>query len=147
MTIDGLVSLLLTQDTSYLSSNGVPISGMVSTRLQPLPAPDDEAQYPCIVYQSASFVEEYSDSGPVGIAKERVVFDCMAFATGDQGGFGLSRSIAFAIRNALAGFGPAALPDGTFVEDIQIVNIVGGWNDAARTLYKTSVHAMVQYQI
>lgn len=139
MMIDSLLT--------YLLSPNLPLSALVGGRVQPVPAPDDISDYPCIVFQSASYVEEYDDSGSVGLAKERIVFDCMATDTSTEGGFGVSRAIAFALRSALSGFGPAYLPDNTYVELITIVNIVGGWNDAARTIYKTSVHAMVQYQI
>src|SRR5271170_5264041 len=111
MMIDGLVSLLSADAT---------ITSLVAGRIQPIPAPADDTDYPCIVFQSASYKEEYSDSGAAGIATERIIFDAMAMPTSSSGGFGLARSIAFAIRNVLTGFGPATLPDNTFVELIEV---------------------------
>jgi hypothetical protein len=106
---------------------------------------------------------EYGNDGPIGVSKSRVVFDCFAQRYLD------ARTLALTVADALSGFGIEAelasefgeggfgdggygtipgnngiLPDGTQVFLIEIVNVVDGYVDGSR-IYRTSVHAMVQY--
>jgi hypothetical protein len=154
MLTNGLVSYLLAQ---------TPITAIVGTGIQPVPAPEDLTDYPCITYQMVSYSTEYANDGPVGVSKSRVVFDCFAARYLD------AQTLALTVATALSGFGIEAaissefgsggfgeggygtipgsngiLPDGTQVYLIEIANIVDGYVDGSR-IYRTSVHALIQY--
>lgn len=128
MLIEGLVSLLLANSA---------VSAIVGTRIQPIPAPEDPTQYPCCTYQVASELGGYTLTGSDGVATTRIVFDCFASRYLD------ARNLALAIKAALSAY-RGTLPDGTFVYETQIVNMVDAWDDGSR-ISRTSVHAVLQY--
>lgn len=114
------------------------ISGIVADRIQPIPAPEDLAQYPLITYQSPSDISQVGNDGPLGIATIRIVFDCLALRYLD------ARNLARALKAILDGF-VGELPDGTQVEVTESVNLVDGFDDGSR-VYKTTVHWLAQYR-
>jgi len=129
--------MMITGLVAYLLANTA-VANIVGTSIQPVPAPPNLADYPVVTYQNVSHTEEYANDGPVCVAEERVVLDCHAVRYLD------ARTLALAVATALSGFS-GLLPDGTKVYLIEIVNVMDGFNGASQTLYRTSVHAMVQY--
>lgn len=81
---------------SELTSDGT-ISGLVSTRVYPLYAPQDAA-LPYIVYQFISRVTHYSQSGSTGLKTPRVQIRSVA-ATYDG-----AQTLAAAVESVLSGF-------------------------------------------
>lgn len=128
MLTSGLVSLLLTNST---------VSAIVGTRIQPIPAPEDLNQYPCITYQVVSDVSGYTLTGTDGVTTTRIVFNCRAIRYLD------ARNLAMAVKSALTAY-RGTLPDGSIVYETQIVNVVDAFEDGSR-IYKTSVHAVITY--
>ena len=128
MLTDGLVALLL--------ANG-PIAAVVGARIQPIPAPDDLSQYPCIAYSSPSETSDQGGSGPAGVGKTRVVFDCLALRYLD------ARTLAFLVKGLLNGY-TGLLPDSTHVYLCQQANMADRFLDGSR-IYCTSFHALIQY--
>ena len=128
MLIEGLVSLLLANSA---------VSAIVGSRIQPIPAPEDPAQYPCCTYQIASDVSGYTLTGTDGLSTTRIVFDSKASRYLD------ARNLALAIKAALSAY-RGTLPDGTVVYETQIVNLVDGFDDGSR-ISSTKVHAVLQY--
>ena len=101
MLTDGLVALLLTQ-TSITSL----IAG--GNAVQPIPAPVQIlGNYPCITYQQASDLPDYTLSGTAGIAATRIVFDCLAPL--NPAGYSTARALALAVK-AGRGFFPTRMP-------------------------------------
>jgi hypothetical protein len=124
---------------AYLNAQAS-IAEVVGDRIQPIPAPDDILAFcPGITYQSPSDVSENANDGPVGIAASRIVFDCLASRALD------ARNLALAVKATLNGFGPAALPDGTYVESAESVSIADRFDDGSR-IYCTSVHVLFRYR-
>lgn len=129
MLPEGFVSLLLQQSA---------ISTAVGDRIQPIPAPEDLAQYPLITYQSPSDRPlDQNFGGPSGVTEMRVVFDCLALRYLD------ARTLARAVKTALNGFS-GNLTDGSHVEDVE-TGMVDRFEDGSR-VYCTSVHALVRYR-
>jgi hypothetical protein len=128
MLIEGLVSLLLANSA---------VSAIVGSRIQPIPAPEDPTQYPCVVYQGASDVSGYTLTGTDGVTTTRVVFDCKGLRYLD------ARNLALAVKAALTAY-RGILPDGTIVYQAQIVNLVDGFDDGSR-ISSTKVHTVLQY--
>ena len=129
--ITGLVSFLKAQAS---------LAGLVGNSIMPIPAPVDLSLYPLITYQMASFVPEYSFDGDAGVSMARIVFDCKAQS------YGAARAIAelLASESILSGYS-GVFPDGTRVYEIEIANVVDGF-DAGSRVNCTSVHAMIQYE-
>ena len=113
------------------------ITAICGNNIQPIPAPDDLADYPCVTYQVASDVSQYSLTNEAGPTQSRIVFTCIATS------YLTARSLALAIKGALTSY-TGTLPDGTFVNDTEIVNMQDGFDDGSR-LSTTSVHAMFYY--
>ena|ERR1700721_374097 len=128
MITNGIVSLLL---------NNSAVSGIVGTSIQPIPAPEDLSDYPCIAYQVASDVSDYTLTLPTSVTTTRIVFDCLAQRYLD------ARTLALAVKAALTAY-QGTLPDGTVVYFTEIVNLVDGFDDGSR-ISRTSVHAVMQY--
>jgi hypothetical protein len=128
MITNGLVSLLLSDST---------IAGIAGNRIQPIPAPETLSDFPCIAYQVASDVSDYTLTSPTGVTMTRVVFDCLAQRYLD------ARNLALAVKAALTAY-QGTLPDGTVVYFTEIVNLVDGFDDGSR-ISKTSVHAVMHY--
>jgi hypothetical protein len=137
MLTDGLVAYLNAQ---------VLIPSIVGDRIQPIPAPDDMAQYPLITYMGASYKDEYANEGSVGVSTQRIVFDCLALRYHD------ARTLALALKDAFealceavnAGIGAAyVLPDGTRVFNAETGNLIDRWQDGSRVSC-TSVHLLIQ---
>jgi hypothetical protein len=127
MLIDGLVALL----------NGATlVAAIVEGRIGPVPAPEDLASYPCIVYDD-SYTFEYSMDGETGFHPSRVILECFGIRKMD------ARALAWAVRGVLSGFA-GTLSDGTPVDSIEIASIVSGWEDGSR-IYKYSVHALIRF--
>jgi hypothetical protein len=127
--INGLVAYLLTQ---------TPITALVGQTIQPPPAPANLSDYPCITYQVVSYVPQYTEDGPIGVSDSRVVFNCFATT------YLQATTLAQLVITALSGYS-GTLPDGTNVFLATIVNLNDQYVDAARTLYRSSVHVMVQF--
>jgi hypothetical protein len=128
MLTSGLVAYLLTQTS---------ITDVVGERIQPIPAPEDLSQYPCITYQGSSDVSEDANDGPVGVAEARIIFDCLALRYLD------ARGLAEALKTALNGYS-GALPDGTRIFRVKSANLVDRWEDGSY-ISCTSFHALIQY--
>ena len=128
MLTNGLVASLLANSA---------VSAIVGTRIQPIPAPEDLSQYPCVTYQVASDVSGYTLTGTDGVTTSRIIFDCFGLRYLD------ARTLALAIKAALTAY-RGTLPDGTEVFETQIVNMVDAWDDGSR-ISRTSVHAVLQY--
>ena len=128
MLTNGLVSLLLANSA---------VSAIVGTRIQPIPAPEDLSQYPCIVYQGGSDVSGYTLTSTDGVTTTRIIFDCKGLRYLD------ARNLALAVKAALSAY-RGILPDGTEVFETQIVNVVDGFDDGSR-ISSTKVHAVLQY--
>jgi hypothetical protein len=140
MLTNGLVTYLLAQPSITR------ILGSSTTAIRPIPAPEDLGGYPCITYQSASYVAEYAGHGPVGVSKTRIVFDCLALRYLDARN--LAQALKAALDNlceAISAASPAAtlLPDGTRIFNAEIANIVDRWDDGSR-IYCVSVHLLAQ---
>jgi hypothetical protein len=125
---NGLVALLLANSA---------VSAIVGTRIQPIPAPEDLTQYPCCTYQVASDVSDYTLTSTSGVTTTRIIFDCFGLRYLD------ARNLALSIKAALTAY-RGALPDGTYVYETQIMNMVDAWDDGSR-ISRTSVHAVLQY--
>ncbi len=115
-----------------------PITDLVGQAIQPPPAPANLNDYPCVTYQVASYVLEYAGNGSIGVSQSRIIYNC--FGTS----YLQAASIAQALIAVLSGY-TGDLPDGTRVFLIEIVNMEDSYVDDSRTIYKTSVHAMVQF--
>lgn len=140
MLTSGLVAYLLTQTsvTSLLAQGNA---------IQPIPVPVELTDtsgnplYPCITYQMASDVPEYTLTGTAGMSQARVVLDCLAPL--NPGGYLVARNIALAVKAALSGF-QGTLPDGTRVWFAEVVNVVDLFSPDA-LLSHSSVHALITY--
>jgi len=128
MLTNGLVALL--------ASNSE-ITSVVGSRIQPMPAPEDLTQYPCITYQTVSDVAGYTLTGIDGVANTRVIFNCFALRYLD------AHSLALLMKSALAGY-RGTLNDGSVVYETQVVNITDSYVDGSR-IYKVSVHVVLTY--
>jgi hypothetical protein len=113
------------------------ITALVGARIQPLPAPEDLTQYPCITYQGVSEMNGYTLTGSDGVTDTRIIFNCYALRYLD------ARTLALAVKAALSAYS-GTLPDGTVVYECQIANVVDGYDDGSR-ISKTSVHVLVTY--
>jgi Protein of unknown function (DUF3168) len=129
MLLTGLVSYLLEQTA---------ITSVVGQAIQPVPAPANLSDYPCITYQSPSYVPGYAGDGPIGVTETRVIYNCLAPS------YLAARTLAQSVANSLSGF-TGDLPDGTQVFLIKILNAVDGFVDDTRTMYSVMVHAWVQF--
>ena len=142
MLPDGVVAMLVgpaswtTDPNLQAAIEGV--QAIVNDRVQPIPAPADLSQCPCITYQSPSDISQTANDGPVGIATMRIVFDCLAQRYLD------ARNLARGLKSVLDGFA-GAIPDGTQVELTESVNLVDRFDDGSR-IYCTSVHWLLQYR-
>lgn len=132
MLTNGLVAYLLEQSA---------ITSIVGTAIQPIPAPADMSGYPCITYQMASDVPEYTLTGTAGLSTTRIVFDCLA--PFNPGGYLIARSMALAVKAALSGF-EGNLPDGTKVFIAEVVNVTDNFDNDA-LLSRSTVHVSVVY--
>lgn len=128
MITNGLVSYLLSQSA---------LTAICGTRIQPIPAPEDLSQYPCITYQVASDVSGYTLTGTDGVTTTRVIFNCFASRYLD------ARNLALAVKAALTAY-RGTLPDGSIVYETQIANMTDAFESGSR-ISKTSVHAVIQY--
>jgi hypothetical protein len=122
--------------TAYLLAQSS-VTSLIGEALQPLPAPDEVEQYPCVTYQVASYQADYTASGSTGWAQKRVVYNCWATT------YLQAITIREAIRTALTGY-QGTLPDGTEVFLAECVNGEDYFEPGSR-LYRTSLHVMVQY--
>ncbi len=128
MLIAGVIAYIQAQSS---------ITSIVGERIQPVPGPEDLADYPCITYQSPSYIPEYANDGPIGVSMTRIVFDCQAQRYLD------ARTLAETLANLFSGY-EGALPNGTKVYLATIANLVDGFSDASR-LYKSTVHVLFQF--
>ena len=128
MITNGLVSYLLNQSA---------VTAICSTRIQPIPAPEDLSQYPVVTYQVASDVSGYTLTGSDGVTTTRVIFNCFGIRYLD------ARTLALAVKAALTAY-RGTLPDGSIVYETQIVNMTDTFESGER-IYKTSVHAVITY--
>ncbi len=128
MLTTDLVAYLLTQSS---------ITSIVSTRIQPIPAPEDLSQYPVVTYQQASYVPEYTSDGSINVSKSRIVFECHAVRYLD------AHTLADALTQIFSGYA-GTLPNGTVVYLAEIVNRQDQFNTDAR-IYSATVHVLVQY--
>lgn len=128
MLTNGIVALLSAQGN---------VTAICGNSIQPIPAPDDLAMYPCLTYQVASDVSSYTLSGPEGVTQSRIVFNCIAERYLD------ARSLALAVKAALTDYN-GTLPDGTIVFETEVVNMVDGFDDGSR-LSTSAVHALFTY--
>ena len=128
MLIEGLVAYLLTQST---------VTDVVGVRIQPIPATEDFATNPGITVQGISDVSENAGDGPVGVARQRIVFDCTAPR------YLAARNLAIALKQLLNGY-VGTLPDGTKVQLAESVNLVDRWDDGSR-ISCTSLHVLFTY--
>jgi Protein of unknown function (DUF3168) len=128
---------MLTNGIVALLNANAAITSICGNSIQPIPAPDERADYPCVTYQVASDLSEYSLTNQAGPTQSRIVFNCIAST------YVVARSLALAIKSALSSF-TGTLPDGTFVNETEIVNMQDGFDDGSR-LSTTSVHAVFYY--
>jgi len=128
MLTNGLISLLL-------ANSG--IATVVGSRIQPIPAPEDLKQYPCITYQTVSDVAGYTLTGIDGVTSTRIIFNCFAVRYLD------AHSLALLVKSALAAY-RGTLNDGSVVYETQVVNITDSYVDGSR-IYKVSVHVVLTY--
>ncbi len=113
------------------------ISNAVGTRIQPIPAPEDLSEYPCITMQVVSDVSGYTLTRSDGVTDSRIVFDCFAQRYLD------AHNLALTVKAALTAY-RGTLPDGSIVYETQIVNLVDGFVDGSRISH-TAVHAVITY--
>ena len=106
--------------------------------VQPPPAPANLAEYPVVTYQVASYATDYTNEGAINVASARVIFN--AFSTT----YLQASNMAQLILSVLSGY-TGTLTDGTHIFDSTIVGIEDQYVDASQTLYRTSVHTMIQY--
>lgn len=130
--ITGLITYLKSQQSL----------SVLTSRIQPIPAPPDLSLYPLITYQGVSRVEGYTLTGADGVVTERWVFDCMADSN-KAGSYGSARQIAETLANVLDGY-EGMLPDSTQVFQIQIASVIDRWDDGSK-LSCTSVHALIVF--
>ena len=128
MLTNGIVSLL--------SANGN-ITSICSNRIQPIPAPDDYSQYPCVTYQVASDVSGYNLSSADGCTQSRIIFNCISPRYLD------ARQLALAVKSVLTSY-TGTLPDGTQVFETEIVNMQDGFDDGSR-MSTVQVHSIFTY--
>jgi hypothetical protein len=128
MLVDGLVSLLNTNTA---------ITTIVGNRIRPIPAPEDIATTACITYQVASESNSYTLTGGDGVTTCRIVFTCFAPRYKD------ARTLALAVKTTLSGYS-GTLPDGTYIHESEIANLVDGFDDGSR-VSRTSIHVLIQY--
>jgi hypothetical protein len=114
-----------------------PVTAIIGTSLQPIPAPEDLASYPCITYQTVSYNTSYTSSGPSGWAQCRVVYNCWATS------YLQAQQLLEALRVALSGY-RGTLSDGTQVFLIQVVNEDDYISPDSR-LFRASLHTLIQY--
>jgi hypothetical protein len=131
----GLVSFLAAQ---------APLTAIIGTNIYDTVAPemmvrpDGNPAYPCLVFQVVSYAKEYAQQGDAGVAQKRIIFTAISTLNTDV------RNTREAVRAALTGFGPAELPDGTQVFDIELVAQHDDFSVDSR-MYRATLHAMVQY--
>jgi hypothetical protein len=128
MILTDVVAYLLLQDS---------ITTVVANRIQPIPAPVDLTQYPCIVFNSPSYVPEYANNGVVGVSNTRIVFDCLAVT------YLVARSLAETLAATLSAF-TGTLPNGTRVFEAEVVNILDRWDDGSK-ISCSQVHIIFTY--
>jgi hypothetical protein len=132
MLTTGLVAFLLEQ---------TPITAIVGNAIQPIPAPSDLSLFPCITYQMASDVPEYTLTGTAGLSRARIVLDCLA--PFNPGGYLVSRNLALAVKSAISGY-EGTFPDGTQVFIAEVVNVTDNFDNDAM-LSRSSVHVLFVY--
>jgi hypothetical protein len=126
---EGLVAFLLNQS---------PITTLIGDRIQPVPAPEDLAQYPLITHQSVSDVpQDMNLDGPSGVTEMRIVLDCLAQRYVD------ARSLGRTVKHILNGYS-GTLPDYTRIY-LMRATLVDRFDDGSR-IYCTSVHVLAQYE-
>jgi hypothetical protein len=113
------------------------VSALVGTSVQPIPAPEDLASYPCITYQTVSYVPDYTSDGATGFVQARLVFNCWGV------GYLQAGQIRDALIKALGGY-MGKLPDGTQVFLIRVAN-GEDYFDPDNRLYRATLHVIVQY--
>ena len=128
--------MLETDLVSYLSGQSS-ITSLVGTNIQPLPAPENLAEYPCITFQVASYLPGYSTTGMTGWAQKRIVYNCWATA------YLQAHTILEALRTVLTGY-QGTLPNGTKVFFIECANGEDYFESESR-LYRATLHTLVQY--
>jgi hypothetical protein len=114
-----------------------PVTDIIGDALQPIPAPEDLAGYPCITYQTASYKADYHATGNSGWAQKRIVYNCWASS------YLQAITLQEALRSALTGYS-GTLSDGTQVYFIEIVNGENYFESDSR-LYRATLHALIQY--
>src|ERR1700685_4214948 len=80
--------------------------GTGATSIRPIPAPEDLANYPCITYQTVSYVADYTVQGNSGWAQKRIVYNCWGAS------YLITKKIQEALRLILTGY-EGILTDGT----------------------------------
>jgi hypothetical protein len=130
------------------------ISALIGTRFYPVIPPED-VTYPCATYQVISDVPDYELVGvPVAIVPVRIQIDSRSGGVSNAS-YGAARGVERAIRLLLAGKAKTAtsdgipcfsgaLPNGTIVASIMLVNYHSGYNQDARE-YVCSADYMVRY--
>ncbi len=130
---NGLVALLLSNDQ---------VTSIVGNAIQPIPAPVNLKDYPCVTYQQVSDSPNYTLTGSEGLSTARVVFDCLAPL--NPGGYSVAHNLALAVKETLSAFS-GTLSDDTRVWFIEIANFTESFDNAS-FLSRSSVHAMVTYE-
>lgn len=128
--------MLLTDVVAYILTQSA-VTSLVSNRIAPIPAPVDLSEYPCITYQSPSYVPEYAGNGAVGVSETRIVFDCLASS------YLPARTIAETLASTLSSY-TGTLPNGTRVFETEVVNIVDRWDDGSKISCST-VHVIFTF--
>ena len=113
------------------------VTAIIGSSLQPIPAPEDLQDYPCITYQTASYTADYHAQGASSWAQKRIVYNCWAIS------YLQAHQLLEALRSALTGY-RGTLSDGTQVFFIEIVN-GGDFFESDSRLYRVSLHALIQY--
>lgn len=98
------------------------VSALISSRVYPVLMPDDPT-LPAATYQRASTVRDYTTTGPVSLSRIRLQVDSWGRTYADV------KALDAAIRVCLEAFS-GMLPDGTYVDSIQI--------DSSQDLYDGS---------
>jgi hypothetical protein len=97
--------------------------------------------YPCVTYQTASDVPEYTLTGTAGLSTTRIVFDCLA--PFNPGGYLIAKTLALAVKAALSGY-EGTLPDGTKVFIAEVANVTDNFDNDA-LFSRSSVHVSFVY--
>lgn len=124
----GMAALLLTQSS---------ITALIGNNVDPIPAPEDLEDYPCITYQEASYTADYTSDGASGWAQKRLVYNCWGTS------WMQAKQIQEALRVVLTGY-RGTLSEGTQVFLIEVANGEDFFESASR-LWRSSLHALIQY--